>query len=204
MQLPGSELSGSVQLRTSLVLLEAGSDPIDPLSATMPGSVLWADRIALVLGHDTVRFPVTVADFAATGLGEVDSCWRLDWSPRALDAPAVATLRLWINSGHASFHRAITAGGRSSSDAVMRNSLRVAVAFEMLRLALSEVDALADDNFEDGSAGQVFKDLIGQVFPGVGVRAVGRLSEEDPGRFTAVVQARMGLYGTSMQLGSDP
>ena len=195
MVMPGDQLKGSVQLRTSLVLLERPSKAsTDPLAASRPGSVLWHDELLLVLEGEAPRFPATAVEFSKNNLGGATACWRLEWSPRELEAPAMACLRLWINKENEVFYRAMVAAVPTPEEGAMRSALRFCVAEEMLQLALEYADDLEQGTFDYGSSGRVFSDLVEQQFPGWGPRKTRQFRKKDPAAFSTRLQSGTHLF----------
>jgi hypothetical protein len=202
MVLPGDQLRGSAQIRTSLIFLErAAGEPKDQLSVSRSGSILWHDEISLILEGDASRFPITAIDFPDNNLGEPSACWHLEWSPRDLEASAMACFRLWINKRHTVFFQAMISQAPTPEELAIRSALRFAVATEMLQLALSYAEELEQEAFDHGSSGKVFIALIDQLFPDLGPLETRRLQQRDPGAFSTAIQAHTYLF--SKQLDAD-
>jgi hypothetical protein len=195
MVIPGEQLKGSVQLKTSLVLLDRPPKvPTDPLAALRPGSVLWHEESLLVLEGEAPRFPASAVNFSENILGDVTACWRLEWGPRELEAPAMGCLRLWINKEHQTFYRAMVASVPTPEEMAIRSALRFSVAEEMLQLALDCADDLEQGIFDYGSTGRVFCDLVEQIFPDWGPRRAKQFRKRDPASFSTRLQSRMHLF----------
>jgi hypothetical protein len=94
---PGSDLMGDVELRVQLVL---GLVPEvrTPLSPWRAGSILWSDTRKILLGGRGGRFPIEWTAFSDSGQFHAGSGWQLDWDPDDLDVPALAGIRLYLNS----------------------------------------------------------------------------------------------------------
>jgi len=197
---PGHVLAGNLQLRSALVLLEQTSDMVaDVLAPHRPGSILWEDAITVVLEGQASRFPITVMDFVESDLGPENSCWHFDWSPAEPSLPAMATMRLYFNSRHPTFHAAMVSRDLSPSQSVMRSALKFGLGEELIRLALERADELeaGETEFAAGSSGRVLLELLERVFPGRGPIACREFRLQDPGRFVAEIQARTGLFVNS-------
>jgi hypothetical protein len=193
LKVPGTQLSQQVQFRTSVVLLDLPGRPSrSHLAAWRPGSILWEDRIHLILEGSAARFPVTAASFR--GAVPAAACWRLEWSPRDLSYPAMASLRLYLNRDHAEFYTAVTTRAPDATQQMMRSAFRHAVASELVGIALDNAEELADEEFEDGTVGKVLQDLISRIFPGSDLRAIAGERRKDPGRLSALVQVAMAVF----------
>ncbi|SDB85587.1 hypothetical protein SAMN05216410_0480 [Sanguibacter gelidistatuariae] len=97
--LDGAPLGGILTLSLHLVLLNPGSGPIDPLSPTLPGAILWTTKHSILLEGDAARFPTAKADFSALDNGFPNAHWWLELhiDEDALDAPSDSAMRLWLN-----------------------------------------------------------------------------------------------------------
>jgi hypothetical protein len=197
LRIPGAHLAGNLMLRTSIVLLEAPKGRAgSKLAATMPGSVLWEDGLFVIIEGKASRFPVTALDFEKSSLGTKEACWLLDWSPRDLVLPAMACLRIYVNSGHVAFHRAVTTPEPGPTEHAVRSAMKCGVAEEMVRLALENVEDLEshEDDLPPGSVGMVFMDLLGQVFPERTPRQLVEFRRKEPGKFQAQMQSQVRLF----------
>ncbi len=199
MTIPGSQLAGQVRLSCKLVLTkQTASGEKDPLSVKWPGSILWEDALTLVLEGKGARFPITAVDFEASGLGPGKACWLLEWKPRDLHMPAMSCIRIYINSSHEAFHRAVTTLDPDDASRAIRSAMKFQVAEEMIRLALEEAEdlALAAPDLDKGSAGRVLLDLLGNIFPEKTLPQLIQWRAGHPGEFSAQLQDRLQLFGT--------
>lgn len=200
LSIPGRHLAKHLQVRSALVLVEQALEMAgDPLAAHRPGSVLWEDAITVVLEGEASRFPITVVDFVESNLGPANACWRFEWTPMDPTLPAMATMRLYVNSKHPTFHAAATCRDVTQAQVAIRSSLKMGVGEEMLRIALDKAEELETgaQDFQLGSAGRVLIDLVERVFPGRGPIGCREDRNHDPGRFQAELQARLALFGES-------
>ena len=200
LSVPGHQLAGNIQLRTALVLIEPTKAMArDNLAPHRPGSVLWEDAITAVLEGQASRFPITVMDFVAADLGPENACWRFEWTPTDPALPAMATMRLYLNSRQPAFHTAAVSQDPSTDQTAMRSALKYGLAEEMIRLAIDRADELesGSGDFPTASGGRVLIDLLGRIFPGRSPVACREFRLQDPGRFQAEIQARTGLFGAS-------
>lgn len=194
----GVDLARNIQLRTALVLIEPTDEMLEqPLAAHRPGSVLWEDSIRIRLEGVSPRFPISVVDFNENQIGPANACWIFDWSPIDLNLPAMATMRLLVNSSQKIFHAAITSSKPSPSQVAIRSALKHAVALEMIYHALEhadELEHLRHDLMPD-SAGQVLLDLVQRIYPGVSLTACADRRRQFPGEFSAEAQAKLAVFG---------
>jgi hypothetical protein len=197
MTVPGSQLAGKLQLRSALVLVEASPGmKQSSIYAKRPGSILWEDHTTVTLEGGAPRFPITVVDFLESGLGPENACWSFEWRPADLALPAMATMRLFLNSRHHVFHEAAVSQVPDGVQKAIISSLKYGLAEEMITRALDVAGELVntDDDFLNGSSGRVFLDLLERIFPGMDPMACREFREKDPVRFKAEIQARTALY----------
>jgi hypothetical protein len=205
LSIPGKHLAKHLQIRSALALVEQAPEmAVDPLAAHRPGSVLWEDAITVVLEGQASRFPITVVDFVESCLGPANACWRFELAPMDPTLPAMATMRLYVNSLHRTFHAAATSREATQAQVAIRSALKMSVGEEMLRIALDKAEELETgaQDFQPGSTGKVLLELIDRVFPGRGPIACREGRDQDPGRFHAELQARLALFGESVLEGA--
>jgi hypothetical protein len=197
LKVPGSKLSGIVQIRTVATLdLLADQDSASALSPKRQGAILWEDSIEIVLEGSGSKFPISVVDFVETGIGPERSCWLFDWSPSDISLPAMATMRVYVNSRHAVFHAACTATEPIESQRLLRETMRYGLTCEMVRHAVDRAEDLeaAAQDLPSDSAGRVLWDLLERVFPGRSPLSCRELLLQEPGKFHAEVQAAVSLF----------
>jgi hypothetical protein len=206
LSIPGRELSGRLQMRSSLVLMEPTSEMMKSrIAPHRPGSILWDDSTTIILQGQAARFPISIVDFAGSALGPENACWCFDWSPADVMLPAMATMRLYLNSRHPFFHSAAVTQEPSPAQIAARSTLKYCVAEEMIRLALDhaeELEGCAED-FSPASSGRVLTDLLHRVFPGASPIACRERRTKEPGMFQADIQARMALFGSKILEGVE-
>src|SRR6185436_2317603 len=107
-------------------------------------------------------------------------------------------IRVYVNSRHEVFHRAITRLDPDDASHAIRSALKFQVAEEMIRLALEEAEdlKLAASDLERGSAGRVLLDLLENIFPEKTLQQLIQWRASHPGEFSAQLQDRLQLFGT--------
>ena len=103
-ELPGQEISGTLDLETTLSLRSAAGVCRAGVVA-VPGSVLARSRHRLSLQASGAMFPISVVDFGATKNDALAS-WRLETSTD-LTAPFFGSFLLYINSRDQELVRAL-------------------------------------------------------------------------------------------------
>lgn len=192
----GRDASRTVQLKTSLILQSASNEMLrDNLAPNRPGSVLWEDAITVILEGRAPRFPISVVDFVDSGLGPAAACWRFEWAPKDPSTPAMASMRLYINSRQRTFHDAIVSTNPSPCQLAVRSALKYDIGKELVALAIEHChDLELVDRHEVGSSGRILRDLIDRVFPGKTPTDCADFHRADPGLFNAQLQAAMALF----------
>jgi hypothetical protein len=192
-RIPGSELGGSVNVITRIVLANAGVNTAG-LAAFRIGSILWEDTVSLVLEGIGSRFPIEVVDFASMSFPP-NAAWRLYWQPGNLSAQAMGCFRLLINKRH---RRMAIAASRAVPDAESKaiwSAVNVGVAREIISGALSEDAFIAPDSaFDEGSVGEVALALLQRAFPGETQQAVRERMQGTPALFECQLQEAFNLF----------
>lgn len=205
LEIPGSEVAHRLQLRTSLVLSTASDLMLsERLAPKREGSVLWEDSISVVLEGEAPRFPISVVDFVENAIGEENACWRFDWTPAEPSLPAMATMRLYVNSRQEHFRAALVNVEPTDVQLAMRSALKHAIAVEMLHLAIQHAGELEIGMpYEVGSAGRVFTDLVSRLLPNLTPISCAELCKTEPGKLSAIVQAKLSLFSSMPVAGGE-
>jgi hypothetical protein len=189
------DVAGDVVL-TRLVLFEASSGSVDPLSAGRRGAVLW---------RESPRASTTIATYGGTqlatealdfgGLDDTDSAaaWRLDTDLSDLHDTPMRALRLVVNSSHPTIER-LLAGVDDDETRSAQSVLRWDVARQLVEAALDHgVFVEGFGGFPDDSAGGVLETLFESCFPETTPRELQRMRVDAPAQFEALLQARLQL-----------
>jgi len=196
--IPSAEVAGSIHLQTGLVLMRQGRKA-DPLAAYQPGSVLWydphEDPAVVQLHAGTARFPMTTVDFLEHGLSDQHACWYLDWQSEDLMAPAMHSLRLYINTGNHRFYRAVSTAEPDGEALLIRATLRQGIARELVWGALRVADQLLERDYGPETTGGMLLDLIETRMNPLDLTDLVQLQQHDPGKLEMVLQSRFNLMG---------
>jgi hypothetical protein len=194
-------LSGALILFTCLTLVSAGDDA-SPLSPRELGNLLWEERTEVLLEGSGARFPIEIADFREMGWLAADAGWYLDWSPDFLDQPFLGTVRLLINSRHATVLKAVTSSDPDDTDRAVLSG----IYFETGRSLI--MGALADEEYRhsslacaEGTVGQVVDLMLRLHFPGESRTALHQRAIRDSEDFNATLRDRLRLF--SLESGLD-
>jgi hypothetical protein len=162
---PGSELAGALDLRTTIALLDAGSDQ-GRLAAVIPGSVLWEDTCEISLEGGGSRFPMEWLDFESAGWLPSGAGWYLEWSPEEPWAPALGAIRLYINEAHTPVRAAVASRSPEPQQQVIRETMQFDIARSLILGALrADADGWDTAAEEPGSVASAVNRLMRVVFP---------------------------------------
>lgn len=158
--LPGDEIGGTLELDTSLVVIEYPGVPI-PGVAHLPGSILLRDSQKIILEGDGSSFPMAVVDFNHTRYNPSAS-WHLETTTN-IDANFSATFQVLINSKDEKLVKSIEADRPTKEQAVLLQGLSSGVMEVLLDLAYAldhdgTLNSVAPQ--EDGTVGSVLQGLI--------------------------------------------
>lgn len=179
-RLPGDALGPAIDLGLRIVL----GDEVElagPGVARLAGSVLWEHVSRITLVGQAARFPAVVVDFSTCGL-DVDASWVLEL-PDDLDSPVLGGLLLLLNARDTELVSTINGSGRRS-DASTR-MLQEQVAVQLLDHAVAHADALAAEDWDEGSLASTLVMLGGRVEGGL-TRLAG-LRESNPTAYRAAL-----------------
>lgn len=184
-------LAGDLSLRTAVVLV-SNPEP-GPLSAVLPGTVLWEDRLELRLEGGGSRFPIDVFSFAESGADFPDgAAWRLDWDPENLELPVLGGMQLMLNSAHPAVAKAIAQPEEPVSKMFLA-LLHFEVARSLLQGALSREEFVSDHVWPSDSIGRSMQLLLKTRLPEWQPSALRQLLLQDPDQFVSVLQDRLGF-----------
>lgn len=157
--LSGDEISSTIKIRTSLVLLT--SHPEAPSwVANEPGAMLLKEEVPVSVEGDGSVFPMAVVDFASTTY-PTNASWYLVTSTQ-LEARFSSTFQVMINERDTKLVKAIEATKPDREQTVLLENLEHGVVAALLELAyaLRADDSLELEGHEDGSVGAVLAEFV--------------------------------------------
>jgi hypothetical protein len=186
--IPGDHLSTSVDLISSLVLIEPDGE-LDDLAPRLPGSRLWEERTELPLEGSGSRFPMQVIDFERQGIPSAG--WKLSWSPTSLDSPYQHGLVLNINERNTRLMEAL-----QSDDDVLNSIMMFDVGRQLVIGALMSEDFVNDHrSYEDGTVGKAVLGLINACFPDRSVPDLANYYRQEPHEIEGQLQNSLKILG---------
>ena len=190
---PGSDLGGDVTFSASIILAEGGPGA-EPLTARIPGSILWQEHRQIALADTAGRFPIQWVDFESAISLPDGAAWWLDWNPDDLETSVGGGIQLLLNEKHEELHRLLP-----DHDAPETRAVYEMIHFELGRAlilgALRNEDFVSSaDDFGGTSVGAFLRRLIGAVFSGVDLKYLQNRSQREPDRFDAELQQALRLF----------
>lgn len=157
--LNGDEISGEVDLRTS-VILNSAIQGTEPWVASEAGSILLVEKRVFGLGLSESGFPMSVVDFAVTTL-PIEASWHLETST-ALEDRFSSSFQVLVNERDEKLIKAMEADKPTKEQSLILQNLMAGVMEETLRLAyaLRSNGELALEGYEYGSVGEVLSNLV--------------------------------------------
>lgn len=190
----GSEIGGTLTIRTIVCLAESRSLPVAPFTAHLAGSVLWDESTTVRLEDDAPQFPVTIIDFALTNLPE-QSTWFVQIAGD-LDSAAMGSLLLCINQSNGAVAAAFENASTASADQLATiRSVHADVARQLVEHALSDADFDHDVDYPDESLGRMLQSLVQRLFPDQDVQDLRVRRNTLPTLFSAEVQGAVHTIG---------
>lgn len=187
--LEGRQLGGTLSLITSLLLATNIAGVSGPRAA-LAGSVLWRDEKKVRLTGDASRLPIAVVDFRTHRRDPVAPWSVVIEGP--LDAPAMGTIQLLLNSRRADIVSLVEGNGDPAVARAVRSALYVAVGRALVEHALLE-DELSDDaQFDDDTLGSVLLGTVSGRFDRT-LDELRTLRAQEPEAFTSLIDGKLGL-----------
>lgn len=158
-RLSGDEISSTIKLRTSLVLLS--SHPEAPSwIANEPGAMLLREEVPVSVEGDGSVFPMAVVDFASTTY-PTNASWYLVTSTQ-MEARFSSSVQVLVNERDTKLVKAIEATKPDREQRVLLDDLEHGVIAVLLELAYSlRADGSLDlEEHEDGSVGAVLSGFV--------------------------------------------
>ena len=185
-ELPGHELSGNLELRTRIVLVDSGGS-VGSITASRRGSTLWEDKRPhrVALEGNLSRFPTTVVDFHNHPHFANDALWALGWDPDDLGRPTLGAICLYLNESHPG-HKRLVAPQEGEE---LLNVLRLDVARQMLDGAMENSDFSTDDTHSEDTLGATLAQLQQLVFHGMSTSDVRELRRTRPSTYETTIQS---------------
>jgi hypothetical protein len=196
----GQELAGILVMRTQILLYSPGLGT-NGFSPRMAGSILWEDRLEVVLDSSGERFPVEMVDFGANIAFPRNAAWRLDWYRADLNQPLLGGMCLRMNSCNSTIKKAVSGSIYDPQDNIIRNVIKYDVARTILHGILEDEDFLESANgnlFDEGSIGKTFQRLIKSLFPNDSLESLAELTKTRNEEFDARLQDALGLLSNNI------
>ncbi|GID28928.1 hypothetical protein [Paractinoplanes brasiliensis] len=202
-EVPGAELAGAVTLETSLVLVQAPVDAVEPFVARRPGSVLWRDERTVRLEGTAGLLPVAPVSFKEQGLPE-QAAWYVSLDSADWMSAAMGSLLVLLNDDNPAVRKAVEQPDEPDS-AVVLQALMIDVVCDLVGRALMDEefpsDAVRRGRASEISTAALVQGLIGGFLsmPSESLPdAVKRLRDEwqrDPSRVRARAQSGLNFLG---------
>lgn len=192
--IPGSLLSGDVQIATQVVLAAAGKSK-SALAPRYPGSILWDDTTLVALEGSGSRFPMEVVDFNTAAWAPYNAGWFLSWNSDELHQPFLRNVRLFINSSHPTVAAATQSATTAPEHILVRSAMYYDVGRQLIRGALFNEEFVENPgSFIEGSTGRAIYGMLGVFFPGSKPSALRDTMTSRPEHFDGLLQGTFRLF----------
>lgn len=193
LELPGFELGGRLDLRTSLILSEP--DPVDAIGASVRGAILWQDVQPVALEGEASQFPTETVDLSGYPYNSPHTAWRLEADTDDLDAVAAAAIRLLINHTHPVMK--VVLGGVDSQEAtIAMHAMRWDVTRQLINLALDSPEFIERyGSFDEDTLGWTLTNVLRANFPSETPSSLHSMRHSLPGEFESRLQGVARILG---------
>jgi len=193
-QLSGTDLGGTLVLKTRLVLADdvPRVDEAERFTPCHAGEILCEDISEVRLEGSATRFPISVIDFPLYGFDE-DAQWAVG-IPEDPAVPVAGGVRLYLNKADAEL---VTAATKASAPTPLQRRLLDAMYDDIARqlveasLRPSWRDAVIDAADEPGSLAESLVVLVSNLFRGESLEAVAARRDAEPSVFSAALQGAL-------------
>lgn len=183
-RIPSDRTGGAVTI--SLFVLVMGVQPHEcsPLAARRPGSILWSDSRQMFLEGMGSRFPLVAVEFPA---GEMQKgMWEFAPSSIDLEASAMGSFNLRLNTGHPSIRKLLDSPAAAESK-VLQRLLKADLHRNIISWALREGPQIR--SYEDDTIGGVLWSTFRRYFPESEFEEMSSSMETVPWRVEARIQS---------------
>jgi hypothetical protein len=187
--LEGLELGGTLHLTTRIVLGTAIAPR--PLTAHLPGTILWQDHSRIALEGAAARFPMETVDFQAARLPAAAAAWYLDWPREHLEEPTLGAMRLFLNSRHPTVSALISGSLETEAAAAVVSTMRFDVARTLVVGALEDEEFRDGPDYPEGSVGASMRRLLRVHWPGETTTSLYAQLRSRPDAFFSSLQERL-------------
>ncbi|GAA3386751.1 hypothetical protein [Cryptosporangium minutisporangium] len=191
-RIAGTNLGGSLVLRTAVVVAVDSSDP-QSFIASRAGEILLDDVMTTRLQGDDAMFPISVCDFTGAGIDPA-ARWYLQTPPDP-DMPVMGGLRLYLNAADKELvNAAVRAAAPTPAQQRLLDEMRHDVTRQLVDLVLLRPDwleALPHCVVEPDSFGASLAIALESLFPGEPHQTLAAQRAERPGEFAARLQGAL-------------
>ncbi|MEV6846565.1 hypothetical protein [Actinoplanes sp. NPDC051411] len=191
-RITGTDLGGSLTLRTAVVVAADTTDP-RPFVAARAGEVLLDEVVTINLDGDDAMFPVSVCDFTAAGV-DPHARWYLQ-TPADPYTAALGGLRLYLNADDRELvNAAVRVATPTAAQQRLIDDMRHDVTRQLVDLVLLRPDwleALPSCTVEPESFGASLAIVLETLFPGEPHQTLAAQRVERPGDFAARLQGAL-------------
>lgn len=181
----GSELGGTLQLSTRILLMDPGK-PENRLTPKLRGTILWQDQFSTRLEGSGSLFPIEMIDFESAGLPE-ESAWYLEWDSSNLNAATMGCLRLFVNKNHQTAVSAFT--GSSDSRELILSMAKYDALRTLIDSGLEHPDFDPHADYLPGTVGDTIRTALRLPFSAQAVGSIRGLRDQDPSEYMARIQS---------------
>lgn len=187
-RLPAGEVAGSVRLSAHAVLAESRPQSVARVASAKGTRLLESPTVSLRLEGDAGRFPTEAVAFSTLGFDNAP--WTLITTYADLGESFAGGVRLLINTEHPVGQVAL----QGESSKLVVDLLRADVMRLLLAVVAGQSEERLDQEFPEGSVGQVLQSLTTTFFQR-GLNSVVQLIVDDPLAFERLLQDRMAPFG---------
>ncbi|MDO5076535.1 hypothetical protein [Corynebacterium sp.] len=186
--LPGTEIGGTVSFRVSVVLLENPHAHEPTLAPKYPGSRLWESTVSVNLESPETQFPLSAINFKEARIEPTSAMWKLEVD-RHPHRHASAAIRLQLNTMHKRVEDYL-ADPKSLDSKDFRAFLNSDVVSQLImHTLLFDPDELDPEITELGTLADKLVSIHTAIFGEQSLQETKNIYEQNPGEIHARIQS---------------
>lgn len=181
---PSDLVGGVLTISIYVLVMSVQSHECSPLAANRPGAILWSRSHQVFLEGVGARFPLVAVEFAS---GEMQKgMWEFAPSTSDLEASALGSFNLRVNSGHPSIRKLLDSPASAESK-VLLDVLKADLQRQLIGWALREGARIR--SYDDDTIGGVLWSTFRRHFPESDFEEMSNSMSASPWRVEARIQS---------------
>lgn len=191
-EVPGQHFARRLTIDTQVVV--AAAEPMDGISPSKQGSILWSTKQKTYLQGIGAQFPTYAEDFNVTRPQLKHAGWMIHIDTTDPHALFLSNIKVVLNSGRPEIQKLLS-GAKDAASAQIQRMMDVDVSRRIAAAGLRMPEVLDNDaDFDDLSVAGGLRASLSLLWPDTTVEVLAHEFENDTGAFEARIQQNRGLF----------